>query len=524
MTFYITWAFITIGFAQFLIYLKKGNRFTDFFIFLFFTLGLCSMLEGFENTDKGIQFISFCILYLAFHFILHQLISSKWANVFPFLSVFVFFVFWGNELRFQNYPLIFNLQNILLIPLTSVILFGVLKIKSRYLHSFLPTLNIEGFLFSVGYALLLFIALFLGNTFGLVLSGLVIYTVEIYFNRQQQQKKYDSILLFSFAFLIFILKKSNIDAPSLIQPSSLLGVMTGIGIGMLLSKTYALSRENVFQKVFVLFITLVFVIIIIYAELLKEHIGGLPAFSGLIIGFLLVTNTKNSSLNISFLGLSFGIILFSLPYVVPQKTEIIVNKKFEKIKQKIDPSVVSKPQEGSKNPIQQKANAEQAVGDWKINAKASKIDFELGPEDARTKGIFKRVEGTFIIGENTSNSLVKITLPLSGFSTYNSFRDDGLMGVEFFDAEKFPQLLFTSNKISLSEPENIFTIPGTFMMKGVRQPFTMKVKILDIGKDEKGDYMLLSGKASLDRTKFNMDSDPKIGDVVDFSCELELRK
>ena len=52
----------------------------------------------------------------------------------------------------------------------------------------------------------------------------------------------------------------------------------------------------------------------------------------------------------------------------------------------------------------------------------------------------------------------------------------------------------------------------------------IELKIVAKDKDKKGEYILIVGKSSLDRTKYKMQSDPKIGDIVDFNFELELRK
>jgi hypothetical protein len=61
-------------------------------------------------------------------------------------------------------------------------------------------------------------------------------------------------------------------------------------------------------------------------------------------------------------------------------------------------------------------------------------------------------------------------------------------------------------------------------MKGIKQKMTLEMYLIETGKDDQGEFAKLSGKSSIDRSKHAMESDPKIGDLVDFTFNLELRK
>ena len=153
---------------------------------------------------------------------------------------------------------------------------------------------------------------------------------------------------------------------------------------------------------------------------------------------------------------------------------------------------------------------------------ASKINFELGPKDARTKGIFKIVEGNINIDKSISGSKFEIKLPMEGFSTFNAYRDEGLLGAEYFETSKFPAIVFQSK--SLEKNTDSYNLTGNFTLKGISKELSIQVKLLDFGTDKDGEYAILAGKSSLDRSEHGMKSDPKIGDLVDFSFEIELRK
>ncbi|MGV3630479.1 MAG: YceI family protein [Bacteroidota bacterium] len=507
----MNYAMVLLGLAFFVIYLNKSNKYLDFLTFLYLSMGVTLFIGGFSDKEQGTQLISFLILFMAIHFVVSYFVSNPWVKIFSLISVAGFFFFMGRTVDFQDYPLVFDFKNMLILPFLAVIFPFIVEWKAKFLSRFFPELELENGIYHIASAILILISLFFGSTFGLVLTGITLYGTEIYLNRNKEHKNYHSVLVFSIALLSFLADKSGVEMAALLQSGSLFGLLIGTGIGILFSKAFLIAHNKYMAKTAIMLLSLACTCLVIFIELFKEHLGGMPGFAGLIIGFLLVSKARNELLNLSFLAFSFGILILALPKLQPQQTDGMKNSKFDQIDEK-----------GEGENMPEGKDIKTIAGDWKINAKASKIDFELGPKDTRTKGTFKTVEGEVTIADPAGNSFLKASVPITGFSTYNDYRDDGLKGEEYFDAEKFPVLTFKSEK--WSEKSGTYFVEGDFTMKGIQQKVELELRLVDSGKDERGEYALLSGKSSLDRTKHKMESDPKIGDVVDFTFELELRK
>lgn len=507
----MNYALLLLGLAFFVIYLNKSNKYLDFLTFLYLSMGVTLFIGGFSDKEQGTQLISFLILFMAIHFVVNYFVSSPWAKIFPLISIAGFFFFMGKTVDFQEYPLVFDFKNMLILPVLAVVFPLIVEWKAKFLSKFFPELELENGIHHIATGILVLVALFFGSTFGLVLTGVTLYGVEIYMNRNKEQKNYHSVLVFSIALLSFLINKAGIEMATLLQSSTLFGLLIGTGIGILFSKAFLIAHNKYLAKTSIMLLSLACTCLVIFIELFKEHLGGAPGFAGLIIGFLLVSKARNELLNLSFLAFSFGIFILALPKLQTGTGEL-KNSKFDKIQGK----------DGEKSGEPAGKNISEIAGDWKINSKASKIDFELGPKDTRTKGTFKTVEGEVSVTDEPENSFIKASIPMSGFSTFNDYRDEGLMGEEYFDAEKFPVLTYKS--IEWVEKDGYYLVDGEFTMKGIKQKVELELRLVEKGKDEQGEYALLTGKSSLDRTKHKMESDPKIGDLVDFTFELELRK
>jgi polyisoprenoid-binding protein YceI len=447
--------------------------------------------------------------------ILRQFLKKSWLIAFPFLACFVLLFFQKYQLDFQEYPVIFDFKNLLIIPIFTVLLPLILKWKATFLKEFVAINNIENSMFWMGFSILIFVALFFGNNFGLLLAATFYFMIENQLNSNSEKKTSHSLFFILLSFLIIFVKESQLELPSILNASSLLGLAMGTGIYLWVSSIK--TTDKLWKVIFSLVLPIILVVAFTFLDLVKEHIGGLSAFVGIILALFLNSNTKNKSLNFALISIYCGIIVFALPLISPKQEEPALNSKIEKI---------SKTDDKISSPFNLPGKDLNAIlGTWKIKNTAelaSKIDFELGPKDARTKGIFKIVEGNITFEKSISSSKFEIKLPLEGFSTFNAYRDEGLLNAEYFETSKFPTLNFQSK--SLEKLGDIYNLTGTFTLKGISKKLTIQVKLIDFGSDKEGEYAILVGKSSLDRSKHGMKSDPKIGDLVEFSFEIELRK
>jgi len=356
------------------------------------------------------------------------------------------------------------------------------------------------------------------------------YITELYFTKRNDATPTYALLLFLLAFVTFFIKSNEIEVESIIHGSFILGLFVGISSSYLVNSLHENMRKLSLGFLLLLPVGLIFGVI--FSETIKEHTGGYTAFVGILFGlsaliyrfkkenFLLFLFLSSFTLFVGFLAKPS---LLQTLHKVDQKE---LNSKFETEEEielpastKVSDTIASKTATNTKDTLKV---VNPLLGTWKINSGASKLTFELGPPDARTQGEFGEINGSFDLTDNLKTNKVKVELPLSKLKTINEYRDESLFKAEFLDIEKQAVLTFESS--SWKQKGKKYLVSGNFKMKGVSQVLAIELKIVGQGKDKKGEYLLMSGSSNLDRTKFDMSSDPKIGDLVDFKFQIELRK
>lgn len=95
---------------------------------------------------------------------------------------------------------------------------------------------------------------------------------------------------------------------------------------------------------------------------------------------------------------------------------------------------------------------------------------------ATVKGNFKEFSGTILLDESDmTKSSVSGKILAGSVNTENASRDKDLRSSNFFDVEKFPEILFQSKKIEKSNGQYLIT--GDLTMKGVTKEIQLKANI-----------------------------------------------
>ncbi len=510
-------SFLVLGISAFLINLKAKEKYYTLLNYLFFVLISVFSLQGFENQSEGVSIVSFLIMFVSFHVILNMIFKRKRIEIFSVLSLAIFWIYYNSRIEFQSYPLFFDFKNVLILPILGAIFPFLVHYKAKFLEKILKIEKLSVSLHSMSIGFLIFIGLFFGNNFGVFLCAISYFVSELHFNKFKESKTYYSFYLFALSLLLIFVHESKIEIASFLHGSTFLGLFVGIGISLWINALKSSKEISIWKKLIHFLVPLFLISVIIFFELFKEHVGGISAFAGIIIGLILKDRQQQKTNLLGLISISFGIVFIALPFLQPKIINIKKNDKIALLTNNSDKNVEEK---SVFDLTGKKLN--EIVNSWNINSENSKIEFELGPKDTRTKGIFKIINGAFKINNEVEKSNLNVSIPMKGFSTFNTFRDDGLKGSDYFDEINFPNLIFTSKLIK--EKNDAYSINGNFEMKGIKQELDLDLKLIDFGKDKKGEFALLVGKANLDRSKFGMKSDPKIGDLVDFTFEIELRK
>ena len=114
---------------------------------------------------------------------------------------------------------------------------------------------------------------------------------------------------------------------------------------------------------------------------------------------------------------------------------------------------------------------------WAVDPMHSEILFKVKHLVISTvTGSFKNFSGTAITdGENFDNAAIEFSMDVNSIDTRQESRDAHLRSVDFFDAEHFPDIHFTSTAFKKVEDDQ-YKMIGDLTMKGVTKPVELNVE------------------------------------------------
>ena len=126
-----------------------------------------------------------------------------------------------------------------------------------------------------------------------------------------------------------------------------------------------------------------------------------------------------------------------------------------------------------------------ATTKWVLDPTHSEILFKVKHlMITNVKGEFRTFSGE-IDGEDFSKSKAKIIIDSSSVFTNNEDRDKHLKSADFFDVEKFADLVFESTAFEKVDDDN-YKLTGSLTMKGVTNDVTLDVEFGGTNKDPWG--------------------------------------
>lgn len=136
-------------------------------------------------------------------------------------------------------------------------------------------------------------------------------------------------------------------------------------------------------------------------------------------------------------------------------------------------------------------------------------------------------EVSFVVNQNDKDftkSSISFSADIASINTGIQMRDDDLRSANFFDAEKYPKLNFTSNKI-VEIAKNVYKVTGNLTMHGVTKPATVILK--DRGVSINAYKQKIHGyqvTGQLKRSDFNVGSAPiaEISEEVKITGDFEM--
>ena len=156
--------------------------------------------------------------------------------------------------------------------------------------------------------------------------------------------------------------------------------------------------------------------------------------------------------------------------------------------------------------------------DWVIDPIHSELGFKI------KHLMISNVSGTFsdyqaIVqtdNEDFSTARIEAKIKTGSISTNNTGRDAHLKNADFFEADKYPEILFHSTKIEKKDSES-FVLFGDLTMKGITKPVKLNVEYSGITKDPWGGEragFLVTGKINRSEWGVNFNGVLETGGVV----------
>jgi polyisoprenoid-binding protein YceI len=114
-----------------------------------------------------------------------------------------------------------------------------------------------------------------------------------------------------------------------------------------------------------------------------------------------------------------------------------------------------------------------ASGTYTIDSVHSSVAFKVRHLVSRTAGEFNDFSGTITADfENLAGSGVELRIQAASIDTKDEGRDKHLRSADFFDVEKYPEITFSSSKVTKVD-DTSFAVVGTLNMHGVSRQITL---------------------------------------------------
>lgn len=143
--------------------------------------------------------------------------------------------------------------------------------------------------------------------------------------------------------------------------------------------------------------------------------------------------------------------------------------------------------------------------EFRVEASHSDVAFSIGFLGFPVRGRFDEIRGTIAYAEgNLPASSISLVIGTKSLKTGSAHRDEHLRSSDFFDAEKYPNIVFQSRVVS--RVHDTFVLHGPLSMHGVTREVAIPFReVTSPIKDPHGSTLVLfSGTVRLNRKDFGI--------------------
>jgi polyisoprenoid-binding protein YceI len=169
------------------------------------------------------------------------------------------------------------------------------------------------------------------------------------------------------------------------------------------------------------------------------------------------------------------------------------------------------------------------AGTWAIDPTHSQVGFSVEYLGGTFRGTFSPVEGSLRADGGGSVSLTG-SAPVSGVRVQDENLTAHLQSPDFFDAERHPEIRFTSTDVE--RDSDLITVRGELTIRGETRPVVLEGTIGEPADDPFGGVRFpLHLQAIIDRTDFGIEwnnplpnGEPSLANDVTLTADLYLVK
>jgi len=152
-------------------------------------------------------------------------------------------------------------------------------------------------------------------------------------------------------------------------------------------------------------------------------------------------------------------------------------------------------------------NGPDLSGDWDLDPAHTRIGFSAKHAMVATvRGAFNDLTGTLHVDfDDPDKSYAEISLKVASIDSRNAQRDEHLRSADFFDAEKFPEITFRSNRIE-EVAENALVVSGDLTIRDITKPITIPIEFTGVQTDAFGELRAgFEGTRRIDRREYGLE-------------------
>jgi polyisoprenoid-binding protein YceI len=141
------------------------------------------------------------------------------------------------------------------------------------------------------------------------------------------------------------------------------------------------------------------------------------------------------------------------------------------------------------------------VGTWNLDPVHTYAGFAVSYIAGTFRGSFSPVDAKLEVAEDGS-AILTGSVPVSGVKVQEENLTGHLQSPDFFDAERAPQITFSSNEVSVSGQE--VTVTGDLTIRGIALPVTARGTVSETTEYNGAERISLNLEAQVDRTGFGI--------------------